>query len=316
MPSRVIRGEINASRSLSRVGLEADLTFRALLVSVDDFGRCEADPLMLKATLYPRRPSVTPEMVAAWVAELAAEGCVKVYVVDGVSYLELTGHERHRSNSKRAERSKFPEPPAESRDDAVAASVPENPPGNSGEPRADSAAPESPADPRPSSVCRVAGDEVASSGEDPPLAPKRAVSSETAETPARSSMPSATDEPWRRVFGVQEFHWPFIRAWIERFGEAPARLPEFCAGFDPVERKRANAEILARWRRYLDPAVNPEKPQFLKSAKFVETWDYWSAEATQQRKRGARGLDAIGEVLAETLAEEAAERQAAAGGGA
>lgn len=111
MPSRVIRGEINASRSLSRVSLEADLTFRALLVAVDDFGRCEADPLMLKAVLYPRRPAVSPEMVAQWVGELAAEGCVQSYVVDGVRYLQLTGHERHRSNGRRAAKSRFPEPP-------------------------------------------------------------------------------------------------------------------------------------------------------------------------------------------------------------
>lgn len=115
MPSRVIRGEINASRSLSRVSLEADLTFRALLVAVDDYGRCEADPLMLKALLYPRREKVAPRQVRAWVDELAVEGCVVLYVVDGVEYLALPAWEEHRGKSKRAGESKYPDPPATSR---------------------------------------------------------------------------------------------------------------------------------------------------------------------------------------------------------
>lgn len=110
----MIRGEINASRSLARVSMLADLTFRALLVSVDDFGRGEADPLMLKAALFPRRPDVTPEMARAWVDELAAEGCVRLYSVDGVEYVQLVAWEKHRAKGKRAEKSKYPEPPKES----------------------------------------------------------------------------------------------------------------------------------------------------------------------------------------------------------
>jgi len=50
MPSRVVRGDINASDSLSRVSLEADLTFRALLVAVDDYGRLDARPAFLLMT--------------------------------------------------------------------------------------------------------------------------------------------------------------------------------------------------------------------------------------------------------------------------
>lgn len=110
----MIRGEINASRSLARVSMLADLTFRALLVSVDDFGRCEADPLMLKAALFPRRPDVTPDLARSWVDELAIEGCIRLYVVSGVEYVQLVSWETHRAKGKRAERSKFPDPPEES----------------------------------------------------------------------------------------------------------------------------------------------------------------------------------------------------------
>lgn len=110
MPSRVVRGEINASRSLSRVSMEADLTFRALVVAVDDYGRLDADPLMLKAVLFPRRPEVTVEKLEAWIAELGAEGCVQLYQADGGSYLCLTGWEKHRGNGRRAGASRFPGP--------------------------------------------------------------------------------------------------------------------------------------------------------------------------------------------------------------
>lgn len=114
MPSRVIRGSINWSRSLARVSLQANLTFRALLVSdgIDDFGRGEADPLVLKATLFPRQQWVGPEQIVEWVDELACEGCVHRYEVDGVPYLQLANWEKHRGNSKRAAASKLPAPPA------------------------------------------------------------------------------------------------------------------------------------------------------------------------------------------------------------
>lgn len=110
MPSRVVRGEINRSHSLSRVQALADLTFRALLVAVDDYGRMEAHPLILKASLFPLRREIEPEQVRAWVDELAAEGCVRVYAVAGVEYLELTGWDKHRSNQRRAARSRYPGP--------------------------------------------------------------------------------------------------------------------------------------------------------------------------------------------------------------
>lgn len=111
MPARVVRGEINGSRSLSRVSLFADLTFRALVVAVDDYGRFDADPLMLKAALFPRRPEVTAEQLTGWLVELVREGCVRLYSVEGAEYLVLTGWDRHRGNSRRASSSRFPAPP-------------------------------------------------------------------------------------------------------------------------------------------------------------------------------------------------------------
>jgi len=111
VPARVVRGEINASESLSRVSPEADLTFRALIVAVDDFGRFDARPAILKATLFPLRSAFTPEKIMRWVRELAEEGCIDLYEVDARPFLALTGWEKHRGEARRTAKSRYPAPP-------------------------------------------------------------------------------------------------------------------------------------------------------------------------------------------------------------
>jgi hypothetical protein len=114
MPARVVRGEINSSLSLANVSIEAENTFRALIVAVDDYGRLEADPLILKAALYPRRTKATPDRVRGWVDELATDGCVVIYRIGPREYLQLTGWEEHRGKTNRAKLSRFPDPPGPS----------------------------------------------------------------------------------------------------------------------------------------------------------------------------------------------------------
>lgn len=111
MPARVIRGEINSSESLAQVSIGADLCFRALLVAVDDYGRADARPQVLKATLFPMRDAATPSKIAGWIGELAAlpDPPLILYSVDGRPYLQLTGWERHRGKGRRASESRFPE---------------------------------------------------------------------------------------------------------------------------------------------------------------------------------------------------------------
>lgn len=111
MPSRVIRGEINSSASLSRVSIGAELTFDRLITAVDDYGRFDARPVILKAGLFPVRDAATPKKIAGWVAELAREGCVRLYEVGGRPYLAMTAWEKHRGKGRRGTESKFPEPP-------------------------------------------------------------------------------------------------------------------------------------------------------------------------------------------------------------
>ena len=113
MPSRVIRGEINSSESLSQVSLGAELAFDRLLTAVDDYGRLDARPTRLKAALFPVR-DVAVAQVAAWVEELASieDPPLVLYEVCGVRYLALVNWERHRSkHARRGGKSRFPADP-------------------------------------------------------------------------------------------------------------------------------------------------------------------------------------------------------------
>lgn len=113
MPSRVIRGEINSSDSLSQVSPEAELAFRALLHAVDDYGRCDARPAALKAALFPMRSGFTAKKVRALIDELSAlpDPPVRSYSHNGREYLWLPKFEKHRSGGRRAAESKYPKPP-------------------------------------------------------------------------------------------------------------------------------------------------------------------------------------------------------------
>lgn len=124
MPSRVIRDGINRSASLARVSIGAELFFRALLNACDDFGRMEARPEVLRATVMPLRvDGISVADVREWLDELShsddparhpgASGpsCLHLYTVNGVEYLCFPRWEQHRSNSKRATRSRCPAPP-------------------------------------------------------------------------------------------------------------------------------------------------------------------------------------------------------------
>lgn len=128
MPTRVVRGEIVNSRSLSRVSMEAELLFRNLLALVDDYGRYDGDAEILAAHAFPRRRSVSPDDVEGWLAELAScdddgTGPVELYVVAGRRYLRLRNWETHRGKSRRGATSRWPQPldfPCEAQDTASA----------------------------------------------------------------------------------------------------------------------------------------------------------------------------------------------------
>jgi hypothetical protein len=116
MPTRIIRGELNASGSLSRVSLEAELLFRALLLEVDDYGRLDARLEILKGRACPLRSELDLEAIREALAELATcdpggAGPLELYEIGGRPYLAVRNWERDRGKGRRARVSKYPPPP-------------------------------------------------------------------------------------------------------------------------------------------------------------------------------------------------------------
>lgn len=109
MPSRIVSDSLLRDPDLAK--LDGDpLAFLLLLIyTVEDFGLFEADPVLLRADVYPRKvDAVSVEEVERRLQACAAAGAVELYEVDGVRYGKL----RIIHWTPRARNPKFPLPPS------------------------------------------------------------------------------------------------------------------------------------------------------------------------------------------------------------
>ena len=109
MPSRLIKESICTSESVNAM---TDFQFRlwvSLITYVDDFGRGDARPAIIKGACFPLRDRIASKDIDAALAGLAGIGCVGLYEVDGKPYLYFPSWEKHQVI--RNKRSKFPAPP-------------------------------------------------------------------------------------------------------------------------------------------------------------------------------------------------------------
>ena len=116
MPNRIIKESINASEKINSL---SDWQFRlwvGLITYVDDYGRGDARPAIIKGAVFPLRERVTNKDIEKGLAELAGTGCVGLYEVDGKPYLYFPNWGTHQSI--RNKRSKYPAP-----DDASAVEI-------------------------------------------------------------------------------------------------------------------------------------------------------------------------------------------------
>lgn len=84
----------------------AEVLFYRLLVTVDDFGRFDARPAMIKSQCFPIKEKTTPKHCEDALKELCESGLVMVYVVDGKPYVQILKWD----NVPRSKESKFPAP--------------------------------------------------------------------------------------------------------------------------------------------------------------------------------------------------------------
>lgn len=108
MPNRLIKDSIRFSEKVNSL---SDFQFRlwvSLITYVDDYGRGDARPAVIKGTCFPLRDRITNKDIDAALNALAGAGCVGLYNVDGKPYLYFPNWQSHQNI--RNKKSKFPAP--------------------------------------------------------------------------------------------------------------------------------------------------------------------------------------------------------------
>src|SRR5690606_31196056 len=111
MPNRMIKESICTSETLAQLTPEEERLFYRLLVNADDFGRFDGRAAVVLAACFPLQlDRVRVDDVEAWLQKLAEVDLIRFYEVGGRRYLYFPTWDKHQR--KRAQHSKYPEPPA------------------------------------------------------------------------------------------------------------------------------------------------------------------------------------------------------------
>lgn len=107
MPNRYVRESAIESVPVNTVGWQAEVFWRRLINRVDDFGRTEAHPALLRAKIFPLQLNkVRDADVSRLLLECEQAGLLYAYCVEGKQYLQMQKWE-----VGRAKESKHPPPP-------------------------------------------------------------------------------------------------------------------------------------------------------------------------------------------------------------
>ena len=112
MPNRLIKDSFRTSDKIASL---TDFEFRlwvSLIVSVDDAGRGDARPAIIKGNAFPLRERVTAKDINDALHGLAVKGCVSLYEVDGKPYFWFPTWAEHQRI--RECKPKYPDPPKNS----------------------------------------------------------------------------------------------------------------------------------------------------------------------------------------------------------
>jgi hypothetical protein len=110
MPTRYLKPGICDSPHIDAIkSAQAECLYYRLLVTVDDYGRYDARPALVKARCYPLRETYTSKQVQAWLLELHTAGLIALYGTENGEYLQILRWD----NKPRASESKFPPIPTD-----------------------------------------------------------------------------------------------------------------------------------------------------------------------------------------------------------
>lgn len=109
MPARLLREGILDSDAVNQLTADEEVFYRRLMSVVDDFGRFDARPAVLRSRLYPLKVSDLREAdISRWIAACVKAGLIALYEVAGKQYILF-----HKLGEPRAKSSKYPDPPPE-----------------------------------------------------------------------------------------------------------------------------------------------------------------------------------------------------------
>lgn len=109
MPNRYIRESMIESETINSVSFQAEVTWLRLLLTVDDWGRCEASIPLLRPKLFPLRLDQVREAdLQRWLAECEKSGLIRFYQIRGKAHVQMM-----KWRKGRALQSKYPDPPPE-----------------------------------------------------------------------------------------------------------------------------------------------------------------------------------------------------------
>ena len=107
MPDRIVRAGIITSEPVNSLSWGAEVFYRRLFSIVDDYGRHDGRPVVLRALLYTLKiDSVSDDDIGGWLTECASVGLITVYKVKQNQYIEIPKF----GQRTRANKSKWPSP--------------------------------------------------------------------------------------------------------------------------------------------------------------------------------------------------------------
>jgi hypothetical protein len=106
MPTRYLKPGVRDSEAIDSLSPQAEILFYRLLVTVDDFGRFDARPAMIKAQCFPIKDSISISKCKDLLDELNNKGLIYIYEAGGKLNLMMCKWD----NVPRAKESKYPAP--------------------------------------------------------------------------------------------------------------------------------------------------------------------------------------------------------------
>ena len=111
MPTRYLKPGICDSECIDRCSPIAETLFYRLLVNVDDYGRLDARPAVVRSRCFPLKDDMTNAKTQELLYELHNNGLILIYEISGASFIQIMKWD----NVPRAQTSKYPAPSNELR---------------------------------------------------------------------------------------------------------------------------------------------------------------------------------------------------------